>query len=365
MNGTLDSDQLLLRRSLSWVTSVVSAGAILSNGLVFLLFVVHRPLRTCSNALVASLASADFVFGVALLFSHSVPRREILLTPSSLCVFLYTLVPWSSLASPWSLMAITVDRYIYIMFPMTYNRMVGRKAIASVIVGIWVVSLGFALLALIPWPEGHRTRQICGDMITKTLPYMFIYLALVVVPCVIVTVLYCLIVQVARKSNKHHQELTVLLVPVRTDVEEIKPSEGETHLEVQPDEGKQPTSEGRDSIANHGIVQNSPRNRRIARTTKMFFYLTVIFFVLWLPLDVFMLVLLFCDNCRRNGVFLVCSWVSVTLYTFTPMINPWVYTLRNRDFRIALRKLMCCQWKTSKDIVYNGSRHSTDTMLDS
>ena len=100
----------------------------------------------------------------------------------------------------------------------------------------------------------------------------------------------------------------------------------------------------------------------------MFFYLTMIFFVLWLPMNVSMLVVLFCTSCKGSELLLGCVRVSMVLYTATPMINPWLYTLRNRDFRTALRVLTRCHHRGRHGLKETGSslmvsRNSVDNGL--
>lgn len=339
MNGTLDQANFELRVGLSWSIAIISAFAVFSNLLVVVLFIRHKPLRTSANILVTSLACADAVFSSSLFVSQMFPRKELLSSSSMLCVILYTLIPWSSLASPWSLLAITIDRLIYIKLPLTYNRWVGTKSVAVVITTIWMTSLGFTLLALIPWPLGDRTKQVCGNVFTKTLPYIALYFLLVALPCLAVCALYCIILQYARQNRKYHQELVILVQPRNLENNPKEENLVEEDLAgVQTDESYRKDSDSL-TLKNRKQQVASPRRfKRIAKTTKMFFYLTIIFFILWLPMDIMTMLIFLCAECRESKHVVYSFWISITLYTISPLINPWVYTLRNRDFRTALRK---------------------------
>ena len=331
LNTTIPTE---FRNAMQWSIVGVSGGAVLSNCLVFLLIMRHRPLRSKGTAYVGSLASADLVFSAALLSAQFFPSKEVI--PPSLCAVLYTLIPWSSMASPWSLLAITVDRYIFISTPLDYNRLVGRKLVTSTILTLWTTSLGFTLLTLIPWPTNDPiSKKICGDIITKTYPYLITYVALVSVPVLFVALLYLRILNIARQSYKSHE--SILLVPkgvssCQTADDQMSNADTDQH-------------QGEEQV----IVRNvstlretlSPRRcRRVANSTRMFFILTIVFFIFWLPVNVCFCMLCACAQCRQMPEMIYALYISIFLYVWTPLLNPWVYTLRNREFRVALNRLL-------------------------
>lgn len=105
---------------------LVALGAVIGNSLVLVAFARERRLRRRTNYYIVSLAVADLLVGLvgipcALLASVGLPRHlyACLLT-ISLLVVLCTI-------SIFCLVAVSVDRYWAILFPMGYARNVTTK----------------------------------------------------------------------------------------------------------------------------------------------------------------------------------------------------------------------------------------------
>lgn len=105
---------------------LVATGAVVGNALVVLAFRKERKLRRRTNYYIVSLAVADLLVGLlgipcALMASVGFPKqRHACLFTTSLLVVLCTI-------SIFCLVAVSVDRYWAILYPMGYSRNVRTK----------------------------------------------------------------------------------------------------------------------------------------------------------------------------------------------------------------------------------------------
>ena len=122
-----------------WIFSLLS---LIGNGFTLLLIITRRRLFTVPNWFVLSLAVADFLFVScyfpALFFCNLVfhcNREQRIMVAS---IFMY--------ASITNLVAMTIDRYIAIAYPLRcFSLMTNRRALA-VILSTWVSSAALAVI---------------------------------------------------------------------------------------------------------------------------------------------------------------------------------------------------------------------------
>jgi adenosine receptor A2a len=105
---------------------LVATAAVLGNTLVIAAFRRERRLRRRTNYYIVSLALADLLVGLlgvpcALLASVGLPKK---LYP---CLFTLSLLVVLCTISIFSLVAVSVDRYWAILYPMGYSRNVRTK----------------------------------------------------------------------------------------------------------------------------------------------------------------------------------------------------------------------------------------------
>ncbi|XP_071490221.1 neuropeptide Y receptor type 6-like [Diadema antillarum] len=121
------------------ITSILG---ILGNLLVVVVVFQRRSRSRSTDILVGNLAIADFLTCVFLL-----PYPEIRTVPDSWLGSLYCrfvrghYLMWTSVtASIYSLLAVTVDRYFAMVYPIHFKRYVTRPLINVVVVSVWTVS---------------------------------------------------------------------------------------------------------------------------------------------------------------------------------------------------------------------------------
>lgn len=97
------------------------------------------------------------------------------------------------------------------------------------------------------------------------------------------------------------------------------------------------------------ISRNSSRHGRIIRleqkATKVLGVVFFTFVILWAPFFVLTLLPTFCPDCESNisqGVFDFVTWLGYA----SSMVNPIFYTIFNKVFRQAFKKVLLCQYKS-------------------
>lgn len=105
---------------------LVAICAVLGNGLVIIVFGKERKLRRRTNYYIVSLAAADLLVGLfaipfAILASIGLP------TNLHACLFTVSVLVVLCTISIFCLVAVSVDRYWAILYPMRYSRTVRTK----------------------------------------------------------------------------------------------------------------------------------------------------------------------------------------------------------------------------------------------
>ena len=135
-NGTANEtenvtfSQLNLLYAISEV--IVAVLAVLGNALVITCFAKERKLRRRTNYYIISLATADLLVGLfgipfAILASVGLP------TNLHACLFTCSLLVVLCTISIFSLVAVSIDRYWAILYPMVYSRTVRTKTAIGMI----------------------------------------------------------------------------------------------------------------------------------------------------------------------------------------------------------------------------------------
>ena len=169
---------------------ITAIAAVIGNSLVIVVFIKFEILRTITNYYVISLATADLLVGVigipcAIATSAGLPPNfQACLLMNSLLLLLCT-------SSIFSLVAVTVDRYWAIMYPMTYPlRMTHQRALIIIVV-CWTLASVVGLLPSMGWNKGEPPEARCFFMEVIDLRYLvFIYFSTILAPSAFMAVVY-------------------------------------------------------------------------------------------------------------------------------------------------------------------------------
>ena len=292
-----------------YMTTVFGVIAFLANCMVLYLYKHIKKLHTPGNKLISSLTLADFLYGVLIIICstlHGFTRhRQVGLHTSQEvgCMLLRFTMPFTGLASYWSLVAITTDRYIAICKPLSHNAIVTPFRVTMAISVLWFGSFMVSFLMFVPFP-GVKVVLICQSKkfgYSKVFIGLFILLGFII-PFIVVTILYIYIFKEIRQ--RHH-----------------KMKHGELSVAVSPRTRK--TSLGK---------------LNMSKSSRLFLIIIMMFLAAWIPLFTVHVSNILCKDCLPNAMMGGLLGYGLATFSLTKALNPLVYTLGNPDFKNAVMK---------------------------
>jgi len=281
-------------------------------------------LRThATTTFVISLAASDLLFSaINLPLTASRYVHEEWLLGDTLCR-LYPFFFYGNVgASLMNMVAITINIYILISCPGSYSKIYSRFNIMLMVAGVWIFSFGLLVppllevwgtLGLDPPTFSCTVLRDSAGRSPKKLLFLFGFM----LPCVVIVVCYSAIFYRVRQSRLNVQK----------------------HVGLPGRAGKEST------------LQSSQR-REDLRMTKMMLIIFVSFLVCFLPL---MLVNVIDDEVDVPTLHIIASvlaWMSAG-------INPFIYAFKNRQYKLAFKKLLCCTDKRGSQAVRAGGSHAS------
>ncbi|XP_064811621.1 adenosine receptor A2a-like [Oncorhynchus masou masou] len=274
--------------------------AIAGNFLVCLAVNRNRKLRTVTNFFLVSLSVADIFVGVlaipcAVLTDLGQPRHNL-----PLCLLLLSVLIVLTQSSILSLLAVAAERYVAILLPLQYQRIVSPRNARLALILTWCLALLSGSIPLMGWHESLPPSGACLFPCVVNLSYMvyFNFLGCVLVPLVVMFIIYGRI-----------------FLTVRQQLRRIAAGRG-------------PASEYKRAV----------RMRREVRKATSLFLVLFLFMLCWLPLHFLNCVTLMCPRCH---VPLPLTLAAILLSHANSALNPLLYAYRMRSFRHTLRALCC------------------------
>lgn len=151
------SDHMLLWGAVDLSLMVLIFGG---NTLTILAICWSRKLRAItSNWFVLALAMSDQLVGVTLPYHLAFYTGAHLGREHVWCMLRFFLIIIACCVSIWNLIAIAVDRYVAIVYPLHYLRFVTRRVAVAVMGAGWLVGVGIGAVPMV-W-NNWRTAQEC------------------------------------------------------------------------------------------------------------------------------------------------------------------------------------------------------------
>lgn len=228
---------------------------------------------------VASLALADFMIGLTM-------------TPLYICYALVYDTLWliklegylwilTVTATTYSLSAVSLDRFVAVVYPLRYHEVMTEKRCRAVIVFIWFGSAIFG-----------SPRLVLDDFVKLEKLWITCSVATVAIPVAIMSCCYGKIFSVVRKQNR---------------------AVSDSHL-------SSPSVGNKKAAVTIGII--------VTLFIATFFPSAVVYFMLLVEDDL-------CNELILNDIWL---WVALVSFTHSAC-NPWVYGLRYGELRHALKQI--------------------------
>lgn len=298
MNGTEcpGSDRSISFIILAVLSSLSGLVAITGNVLVLLAIYTTRSLRTTSNLFIASLAASDFLVGSVMdpiLAARSIKYSYLGVSFNDKNPFkkgVDFLWIQAVIATTFGLMAVSVDRYVAITKVFLYDSMFTSRRSGYIITFIWIFSFVFASLRLFLPDSKLALLWVSTAILSCGIPFT------------VTAYCYLAIFKAARKQLKR--------IVNETTAKETRRIEEARH---------------RKTAWTIGIV-------------------IALFFFLWIPsLIVASINLTLEQGCtKENFSRTVWIWVEWVAYN-SSAVNPWVYSMRSAEFRIACKQSLGLQ----------------------
>lgn len=296
------------------VVLVVSVGG---NGLVCYLVFTVKQLQVPTNYFILSLALADFLFALVCLPFRIVNVLDYYLWTLGLgaCRFWVWLDLLFCSASIANLAAISVDRYLKIASPLTYDIRMTSTRVAVILVILWGYSISLASLSFV-------SGDALGIIVREQICYIDnkIYLTAIsfigfFAPFTIMILMYCFVFKVA--------------VNQATEV---------FRLQESLCNGSERNSRRKSSRFSAGTIFFE------VKATKTLIILLSVFCICWSPFFVLTLLSLYSPGAFDGLPRELMNFLKITFVYLLPncnaAFNPIIYTTYNHHFRKAIQRLL-------------------------
>lgn len=309
------------------ILGFIILAAIMGNTLILTSLYRFTCLQTKTNAFVLNLAIADLFLAVsAMPFTLATSIKYDWIFGNVMCQVTAVLNSIFCEASIMTLAFVSLERFLAIVYPLEYERMVTSKRVKFVIGFIWSEAIFCASSTFVFSRFTFlKFESICtvdwGYKMAYTLLFAILFFY---VPFLVTAVLYCFILHTAIKQHKRVAAIKV----------------GEIVLDRQ--------SQKRDKAEqDRGGAKWTKKEHK---ATIMIAIVVGTFCVCWIPHSVSVFCLLD-SNCQwDDSFFIVTTWLAM----LNSAMNSIIYGLMNRSFRRAFKSILFCErYVGNADLVTN------------
>ena len=180
--------------------TIIGLFGILGNGVVCLVIFRIEAMHTVTNALIFNQAAIDFVSCLFMLCNSNIPDSSSI--PDGLAGTLYCQL-WNApvltfallVASTFSLIVLTLERYIAIIYPFKYIKICNRRGCIVLIAGVWITAFGYKLIDMarygmkdgqcftksVSWKKGIGIIQFFIEYFLPLVVMLFAYLHIIII----------------------------------------------------------------------------------------------------------------------------------------------------------------------------------------
>lgn len=285
-HANLSSSQYIIFVTLH---STSSFFAVFGNILVLVSFMKTPALHYTSNYFLISLSFADLTVGLLINPLYiALTTLEVWLSDHFLYIIENVLWIQTLMATTFSLAAVSIDRYLAVTRVFTYVLTVTSRRCKQVILTIWLVSIFSGFIPFYTPKNYHSLLWTLCLIITFGIPLVIIILC------------YFKILKTARYQARQ-------IASMENDVEKRK---------------------------------ELLRNNKAAYTIAIIISCFVVTFT---PSFVFACIELNTEDvCRKNVIYRHWLW-GIWVSFLSSTINPWIYAIRSKEFRKAMKKVLQCK----------------------
>ncbi|XP_045537694.1 glucose-dependent insulinotropic receptor isoform X2 [Papilio machaon] len=347
---------------LSNLTVVISSGLIIKKG--------QQPKST--YLLLGNVSLADTIIGISIIFGASV---ETAASSNTLCIFQIGMLVCPAMVSIFSVGMIAVDRYIYILHGLYYQRWCNTTKVRIIIMCIWMISLFIASLPAMGWTGSTFRGYRCWYIAVFPPPLLIIVSLMALSVIIMVCVLYIIIlrnaVQTVDRIREFQESHTVSYIneafkydehinyPVHetstTTITITISSQTVTELADNPNETHELAGviteknlSGKKTKNNFLKMSGQLRARAVnhpskIKAVKTVFLILLCFVGTWTPYYIAIIIYVKCDI-TKNGY----DCIPLEVLTLGPLYilcvsnsvcDPIIYAWRHSGFKKTLRKI--------------------------
>ncbi|XP_023163605.2 uncharacterized protein LOC111594513 isoform X2 [Drosophila hydei] len=300
---------------------LVAIISIIGNLMVIIVFRRERKLRRRTNYYIVSLAMADFLVGslgvpFAILASIGLPKNLYA------CLFTVSLLVVLCTTSIFCLVAVSVDRYWAILYPMAYSRNVRTRTAIVIISVCWLAGAIVGFLPLFGWHADVPHNQTCLFVEVMDYNYLvFLYFATIITPALLMLAFYTHIYRVIIKQVRQ--------IVTMNPASDLSRRSSTAQMQV--------TTQGRGGHTGTMLRVLGAARKRDVKATQNLSIIVLFFMICWIPLYTINCIKAFCPNCYVHPKL---TLFCIILSHLNSAVNPVLYAYHLKDFRMALKNLM-------------------------
>ena len=263
-----------------------------------------------------SLAIADLLFSIlspTLIAFDNLAFIDLSFMGDFGCQFLNWLRVTALTVSAWTLIVISADRYMVLVWRPLIHQEPSKQAICFFIITMWAVASSLGMLYFFRvkmYSHPFRPTYFCGivykdpeeDWIHTSLLFVF----QMAIPILTLTVLYSLMVRTLKSTE---------LVHLNSRAKEI-------------------------------------RYRRNRKAIRLFVTIVFVFYILVLPYQLFYIIYTAIvqkdKTLEQDKRLRIANSILILVYSLNGCLNPLIYARLHTSFRRTLCRFICCKWKTVK-----------------
>lgn len=306
------------------ILTIICIFGLLGNIMSMVVFFRNSSIKTASTVFIFNLALADFLFLISLPMTIATVLLHRWVFGQVLCRAYFGLFGINMFASVYTLVLMSVDRFIAICcMRMKDIRTMTNSVISCVF--IWILSVLLVLPLMmyadlseqqcsVWWPSKDGKAYNANAFTYYTISTGFI------LPCTLIVIFY---ISIVVKINTQKSELTGL--------------------------------------------NKQHKKKRNQRVTTLVLVIIMAFIICWLPHWIIQMYIVVSKGGHNRAALIVGSLVTTWLYTFNSALNPYLYGFMSANFRKAVTKSCTCQPGQLRDgsqsrglLISLGGRRRTD-----
>ncbi|GAB0087509.1 5-hydroxytryptamine receptor 1A-alpha-like [Sergentomyia squamirostris] len=324
---------------------VISSGLILKRG--------QQPRST--YMFLGNVALSDLVTGAAVLFGQFYPRQY---RDEYSCAIQIGMIVSSTLTSVYSVGLIAIDRFLYILYGLQYQRWIYPNRTRLLILFTWILGLIIGFLPAMGWRGDTDNGRVCWFIVLAPPELVLLTTVLGLLPILLVIILYGIILYHALRRVIELKKATREQTGVQTGTLRMHVGASTQTLTTDPEEPLQPRrrflrflSRKKRTKARENVRQNTGKSPSKWKAIKVVFT-TGSFVFTWVPYFIASTMYVNCDPattpefCRSLRI-AIASPLAILGFA-NSLLNPIIYAWWHNGFRETVKKICCGRWRAEE-----------------